>query len=118
MKELFNDIRNTEDLEGILVFSVEGKVIYQEFLYAPTEEINNQDFWSGFISLLDGIREAELLFEKSKVYIREMDIGYLIIITGVFAPSAKIRLYCDILIPSLKSRRPSKRLKRIFKRNK
>ena len=42
MKELFNDIRNTEDLEGIIVFSVEGKLIYQEFLYAPTEEINNE----------------------------------------------------------------------------
>ena len=118
MKELFNDIRNTEDFEGLLLFSYEGELIYQEILSPPSEKIHNRESWRFLMRSLNGIREAQLVYEKSRVYVRETAIGYLMILTGRFAPIAKIRLYCDVLLPTLNEMKTSKGLKRFFKKSK
>ena len=67
---------------------------------------------------LKGIREAQLVYERSRIYVRETAIGYLMVLTGMFAPIAKIRLYCDVLLPALDEMKTGKGLKRFFKKRK
>jgi len=118
MRGLFNDIRNTDDFEGIMLFSPEGELMYQESLSALSKKIKNEEFWYAVVQSLSGIREAEMVYEKNRFYIRETEIGYLMIMTGMFAPIPKIRLYCDVILPTLNQMKTSKGLKRFFKKRK
>jgi len=74
--------------------------------------------WQSFIDLIDGVREADLIYKKSRIYIREAPVGYLIIVMEIYAPVALVRLNCDILLPTLKEKTETKGLGRFFKRKK
>jgi len=115
MKKLFKDILNMEDINGIMLFSFKGELIFKLFLSPLAEEPENKDWWGLFIRSLNGIKEADLIFEKSKFYIRKTEIGYLIILMGIFVPTAMVRLNCDMVLPALKRMKISKRVKSIFK---
>ncbi len=116
MKKLFNDILNMEDVDGIMLFSFKGELIYKLFLSPLPEEPENKGWWGLFIRSLNGVREADLIFEKSKFYIRKTEIGYLIILMGIFVPTAMVRLNCDMMLPALKRIKISKKGKSIFKK--
>lgn len=115
MRELFNDIINMEGVKGIMLFSFAGDLMFKEFFDDIAKEPKNRD-WSFFIESLDGMRETDLVFEKGRIYIRRTDIGYLVILMALFVPIAMLRLNCDILLPSLKQAKPSKKLGRFFKK--
>ena len=107
MRELFNDILRIDGVKGVLLLSFSGKPIFKEFKYALKEFPEKFD-WRALMEPLAGMRETDLIFEKGRVYIRRTGLGYLIILTGLFAPVAILRLNCDILMPSLvPSKRPS-----------
>jgi hypothetical protein len=72
--------------------------------------------WSFFIESLEGMRETDLVFEKGRIYIRKTEIGYIVILMALFVPIAMIRLNCDILLPSLKAPKSSKKFGRFFKK--
>ena len=116
MKKLFNDILNMEGVDGIMLFSFKGELIYKLFLSLLAEEPENKGWWGLFIRSLNGVREADLIFEKSKFYIRKTETGYLIILMGIFVPTAMVRLNCDMVLPALKGMKISKRGKSIFKK--
>ena len=118
MKELFNDILRIEDVEGVMLFSLEGELIFKEFLSPLVDESENMDSLGLFIDSLKGIREADLVFEKARLYVRRTTSGYVMIVMGVFAPIAMVRLNCDILLPSLKKATTTKRWKNFFKKKK
>lgn len=105
MKKLFKDILDIGDVKGIMLFSFGGKLVYKEFLAPLTEEPESKEWWPLFITSLEGIREADLVYEKGRLYLRKTDIGYLLILMGIFAPIAMVRLNCDILLPSLKQKK-------------
>lgn len=105
-----------DGVRGLILFSLTGDPIYKEFNQAQPEGIESRD-WRLIIESLDGIREADLIFKKGRLYIRRTDIGYLVILVGLFAPIAMMRLQCDILLPSLKpAKTTAKGLKRLFKK--
>lgn len=107
MKELFNDILSMEDVKGAMLFSFEGKLVFKEFSSPLSEDPGNRN-WIPFVEALNGVREADLVFENSRLYIRKTDLGYLLVLMGSFAPSAMVRLNCDVLLPSLKQIKPTK----------
>lgn len=115
MKKLFNDILGMEDVDGVMIFSFKGELIYKKFLSSLLVEPETRDWWGLFISSLNGIKEADLIFEKSKFYVRKTAIGYLIILMGIFAPSAMVRLNCDTLLPALKKMTTGKGRMGLFK---
>ena len=116
MKKLFNDILDMEDVNGIMLFSFKGELIYKLFLSPLPEEPENKDWWGLFISSLNGVKEADLVFEKCKFYIRKTEMGYLIILMGIFVPTAMVRLNCDMLLPALNQIKMPRKEKGIFKR--
>ena len=77
MKEIFNDILAMEDVRGVVVSSFEGEILFTE----PPLEIDK--YLPLFIRALGGMREADLIFEKSRIYVRRTDTGYLVILLGL-----------------------------------
>jgi hypothetical protein len=115
MRELFNDILNMEGVKGLMMFSFAGETVYKEFNKAQPEGIESTD-WSLFIQSLAGMREADLIYKKGRLYIRKTDIGYLVALMWLFVPIAMMRLQCDILLPSLKPAKAAKGIRRLFKK--
>ena len=115
MRELFKDILNMEGVKGLMMFSFAGDPFYKEFNQAQPEGIESRD-WSLFIESLAGMRETDLVFKKGRLYIRRTDIGYLVVLMGLFVPIAMMRLQCDILLPSLKPAKAAKGIRRLFKK--
>ena len=115
MRELFKDILKMDGVKGLILFSFDGDPIYKEFNQTQPEGIESRD-WRLIIESLDGMRETDLIFKKGRLYIRKTAIGYLVILVGLFAPIAMMRLQCDILLPSLKPAKAAKGIKRLFKK--
>jgi hypothetical protein len=115
MHELFNDILSIEGVKGVMLFSFSGDLLFREMGSALPPDAGKIS-WSRFLGSLEGMRETDLVFEKGRIYIRRTDIGFLVILTGLFVSMAILRLNCDILLPSLTPTKSSKRWGRFFKR--
>ena len=116
MQQLFNDILAMQGVKGVMIFSFGGEIIFQQFNARPVEDPRSRD-WSRFIEALAGTRETDLVFEKGRLYIRRTDIGYLVVLMGLFVPISMMRLNCDIILPALKpAQKSSKGLRRFFKK--
>ena len=115
MRQLFDDILKIEGVKGLILISFSGDVLFRELHQSLLEQAENQN-WELFIESLADLRETDLIFDKGRLYIRRTDIGYLIILIGSFVSIALMRLQCDILMPSLKSDKSNKRVRRFFKK--
>jgi hypothetical protein len=115
MRELFNDILSVEGIRGLFLFSFRGDLIYKNYNHASAEGNKIQDPRQ-FVESLAGIRETDLIFTKGRLYVRRTDVGYLVVVMGLFVPIAMMRLQCDILLPSLNSAFTKKGIRRLFKR--
>ena len=112
MKEIFKDILAIEDVRGVVVSSFEGEILFSE----PSLETDKS--LPLFLGALGAVREADLIFEKSRIYVRRTDMGYLVVLLGLFASGAMLRLHVDMVLPSLKDRGKGKGLRSLFRRNK
>ncbi len=115
MQELFNDILNTEGVDGIMLFGVNGELLFKAFPKGIKEAPEKRN-WRFFVQSLEGTRETDLIFEKGRIYIRKTDIGYLVILMALSVPIAMIRLNCDILLPSLQAPKSGRKIGRFFKK--
>jgi hypothetical protein len=116
IKELLGHILETEDVQGVMFFSFQGDVIFREASFSFSQDTKAEEAWPRFIGALQGIREADLVFERSMLYIRKTDLGYLVIVMGLFAPAAMVRMNCDMLLPSLRQQSKTAGLRQLFKR--
>ena len=116
MKELLGQILQTEDVHGVMLFSFQGEVIFREEASSFSANSEGKEAWPRFIGALQGIREAELVFEKIRLYIRKTPPGYLVIVMGLFAPAAMVRMSCDMLLPSLRQQSKTRGLRNFFKK--
>jgi hypothetical protein len=116
MKALFKDILALAQVQGVVFFSPEGKVLFKEFVAALPEEPEARDWWGLFFHSLKGIREAEVVYEKARLYIRRSEAGFLMVLTGREIRVAMLRLHCDILLPRLKEATTPKGISRFFRR--
>jgi len=115
MKSLFRDILDIEDVHGAIFLSLDGKPVFNEFVSHPPKGLEHIN-WRLFIRSLDGVREAELVFENRRFFIKRAPSGYILVIMGETAPAEMVRLNCDILIPNLeKTSKKPKGLGRFFK---
>jgi hypothetical protein len=115
MRKQFDAILNIDGVKGLMLLSFSGDIIFKELHPVLHENVENRD-WRPLIESLAGIREADLIFEKGRLYIRRTDLGHLFVLMGPFVPIAMMRLQCDILLPSLKPAQASKGIRRFFKK--
>jgi hypothetical protein len=116
MKDLLEDILKMEDVHGILLVSPEGEVLFEEFNTPPSKGHGSDKSLPQVIRALKDIREADLVFEKTRLYIRKTDAGYFMVPMGQFASAAMVRLNCDMLLPSLKQVKGNKGLRHLLKK--
>lgn len=115
MREVFAGLLAVDGVRGVLFFSPAGDLLFEEFtINAATRPLVRE--WRALLDAAAGFREAELIFEKGRIYMRDVGAGTLLVPSGLIAPSALIRLNCDILIPSLRQLKPAKGLRRFFRR--
>lgn len=100
MKKIFNDLIDLKDVNGVILISFDGEVIYEDFSSPLAERPESRD-WRSFVESLNGAKEANLVFEKGTLYVRETKIGYLVVSMGFLASAPMVRLTCDVLLPSI-----------------
>ena len=115
MKDIFKDIVDMDGVDGVILLSYEGTVLFESYSATINLTSDRRD-WMGLVSALDGIREADMVFEGARIYARRSEIGYLLVFMSSFVSVAMLRLNCDILLPSLKPTQGSKGIKRFFKK--
>ena len=100
MKKLFADLLDLKDVNGIIVVSFDGDLIFEDFASPLSEKPENHD-WKSFVESLNGAKEANLVFEKGTLYVRKTKLGYLVVSMGFLASAPMVRLTCDVLLPSI-----------------
>lgn len=116
MKDILNDVLNINGVQGIVLLSRDGNVLFDSM--AGTRLGMNQTFpnWKKLIDILGNTREADFVFEKGRFYLRQTHDGYIFISMKLLASIAMVKLNCDILLPHLKSTKKNKGIKGFFKR--
>ena len=115
MKERFKDILELEDVQGVLFVDFDGKIVFSEFLSRRPEKLDAVN-WLIFMHTLNGVQEAELVFESSRCYIRRTKTGCIFVVMGEVALIEMVRLNCDILLPAFEQQKKKRKgLGRFFK---
>ncbi|MDY6879532.1 MAG: hypothetical protein V2J25_16685 [Desulfatiglans sp.] len=118
MKEVLHRVLDVEDVKGVMFFSLEGELLFREFLSPLSEEPEKKDWWDLFIYSLNRVKEADLIYEKNRIYIRRTEIGFLLVLMGLYTPMAMLRLDCDMLLPTLKKKKGREGLRGLFRAKK
>jgi hypothetical protein len=102
MSALFDDLLAVEGVKGVMFFSDAGELLFEESGTGGMDKAAVQD-WQALLVSIDGAREADLIFEMGRLYIRKAEAGMLVVTMGRIAPAAMIRLNCDVLLSELKN---------------
>ena len=114
MKTKFKDILDIDDVHAAFLIAPDGKVLMQQVKQAG-EDLKRFD-WRLFAQSMVDVREAELVFDNVRLYLRQSPAGLVIVVMGRFALIAMVRLNVDILMPSLgQPKKQSKGLGRFFR---
>lgn len=100
MKTLLKAILSMEDVKGVMLFSYEGELVFQKFLSQTVPETKAEGGWASFISSLNGVKEAHMVFDRGRLYLRKTEHGYLLVVMGLFSPVSLLKLHCDIVLSS------------------
>jgi hypothetical protein len=118
-EQITQDVLSMEDVRGVMLFSTTGELLFNAFTSPPEENLTKKS-WTPFIDVLSDVQEAELVFDRLKLYIRKAQIGFLMVVMESSGSVSMMRLHCDVLIPSL-TNQPNgkpKGISRFFKKQK
>lgn len=119
MKDIFKDVMGIDGVHGLMVVSNEGGVMMSKFAsdFRGEEEKLSQIDWKPFSIEMGNIKDAELIYDNARFYIKKSEIGFLIVIIGDNAPISLVRLNCEILLPELTKIQPaSKRFGKLLRK--
>jgi len=119
MKDIFKDVMGIDGVHGLMVVSAEGSVMISKFSpdFRDEEEQLSQINWEPFTVEMGSIKDAELIYDSARFYIKKSEIGFLIVIIGDNAPISMVRLNCEILLPMLTKIQPaSKRIGKLLRK--
>ena len=118
MKDIFKDVMSIDGVHGIIVISMEGKVLLSKFSETYSEEETHIDRvnWETFVIELSEAAEVEFVFERRRFYIRKSQSGYLLVVLDDIAPISMVRLNCEILLPTIDRMKPGGRISQILRK--
>ena len=119
MKDIFKDVMGIAGVHGLMVVTNEGSVLLSRFDpdYRREEEKLSQINWEPFTIEMNSIKDAEIVYDSARFYIKKRETDFLIVIIGDNAPISMVRLNCEILLPLLKKIQPaSKRLGKLLRK--
>lgn len=109
MKDIFKEVMDIEGVRGLLIVSNEGGVTLSKSSpdFKSEAERLARINWLPFTVEMGGIKDAELLYDSARFYIKKFEDGYLVVIIGNNAPISMVRLNCEVLLPSLAKMQPT-----------
>lgn len=91
------DILEIEDVIGVMSISMDGKPGFRQFSSQQPEAIDNIN-WRSLFQTLNGIHEAELIYEDMRFFLRKNAQGYILVVLGKVVPVEMIRHSCEQLV--------------------
>ncbi len=116
MQDIFKDVIKMEGVYGLVFFSRAGQVMFESIDPHWVSLPKGYRGWGQLLPVLQKMREADFVYENGRLYLRAIAQGYLLVIMGPVASVAMVKLNCDIILPQLKSEKPTGKLKGLFKR--
>lgn len=116
MEALFKDVLTISGVQGIVLLSDEGRVIYDSEASKHKGTRQRYTNWRKLFDVIQDAREADFVFVNGRIYVRRTGRGYLLVTMQSFASIAMVKLNCDIVLPQLKNSKDSRGLKGLFKR--
>ncbi|RJP85664.1 MAG: hypothetical protein C4518_15460 [Desulfobacteraceae bacterium] len=109
MKDIFKEVMGIEGVRGLLIVSNGGGVTLAKSSpdFKSEAERLEKISWLPFMTEMGGIKDAELIYDSARFYIKKFEDGYLIVIIGDNAPISMVRLNCEVLLPSLSKMQPT-----------
>lgn len=104
MKVKFQEILEIEKTLGVMFFSFKGEILFEEYTSATIQIMAPDADWPRIIQSLENACEADLMYESIRIYFRETNTGYLLVIMEPDAPAAMVRLNCYTILPTLRAR--------------
>lgn len=84
-----------EGVRGVLLYRPGGELLFRK-VAVPVNGGTPAD-WFALALALGNTREAEILFERGRVYVLRSASVVLLVLAGLFAPSAVIRMSSAVL---------------------
>lgn len=119
MKDIFKDVMGITGVHGLMVVTNEGGVLLSRFSpeFKSKEEKLSQINWESFIIEMGSVKDAELVYDSARFYIKKSETGFLIVFIGDNASISLVRLNCEILLPQLpKIQSASKRIGKLLRK--
>lgn len=116
MEALFKDILSINGVHSIVFLSGDGRVVYDSEADKKKGASQRYTNWRKLLEVVQNAREADLVFENGRIYLRRSGRGYLLVSMQPFASIAMVKLNCDIVLPQLNNSKDSKGFKAFFKR--
>ncbi|MBF0101288.1 MAG: hypothetical protein HQK77_10310 [Desulfobacterales bacterium] len=123
MKEIFGELFELTDIQGVLYYSFEGKLEFDDMSLIPEkiekdwEKLLNDRFdFKPLLTYFENIQDVEFFFENRRIYIKKISTGFIVVLLGNFLPIGVVRLNCELIAPSLENIKKSKGLGWFFKK--
>jgi hypothetical protein len=102
MKEIFNDILGISDVKGVIFIDKNNEIKIEGYSSGSPPNLNPLDL-AAFMNTVGDNLETEIHFDNLSLYIRKIETGHLLVMTGFNAQMAMVRLNCDVLAPLIKA---------------
>lgn len=96
-----------EGVRGVLLYRPGGELLFRKM--AVSVNGGSTADWFALALALGTTREAEILFERGRVYVFRSASAVLLVLAGLFAPSAVIRMSSAVLSAELEGALAPKR---------
>lgn len=116
MQDIFRDVIKMDGVYGLVFLAHDGRVLFESIDPHWVSLPPDYRDWPQLLPVLQKLREADVVYENGRIYLRATDQGCLLIIMGPVVSVAMVKLNCDILLPQLKSVPGAGKLKGLFKR--
>jgi len=103
MKAIFNDILEIKGVTGAIFIDKNNEIKIEGYNTAPEPNLKPLDL-EAFMNTIGAHSETEIQFDNVRLYIRKIETGHLLVITGYNAQMAMVRLNCDVLEPLINSK--------------
>lgn len=118
MREQLQELLELDTVIGAIFLSPQGEKLFEEYNSHSARRLSSRYQWADFINVLEDITEADFLFRNRRIFVRQSDAGYLLVIMTPSPSSlAMVRLLSDTILSAMKSGHAiSRKGKGLFKR--
>ncbi len=99
MQDALATLLGLQGVRGVLLFRAGGEPLFSRFSVSLNG--GTPADWFALALALGAAREAEMLFERGRVYLFRSPHAVLLVLTGVVAPSAVIRMSSAVLLAEI-----------------